>query len=142
MNIHGFDIAIVVVYLVLVVTAGVIVSRKASQNLNSYFLAGKSIPWYVLGISNASSMFDITGTMWLVTLLFVYGLKSVWIPWLWPMFNQIFLMIYLAVWLRRSNVLTGAEWIRTRFGDDRGGELSHISVVLFALISVIGFMAY
>ena len=142
MNIHGFDIAIVIGYLVLVIAAGVIVSRRASKNLDSYFLAGKSIPWYVLGISNASSMFDITGTMWLVTLLFVYGLKSVWIPWLWPMFNQIFLMVYLAVWLRRSNVLTGAEWIRTRFGDDRGGELSHISVVLFALISVIGFMAY
>ena len=142
MNIHWFDIAIIIAYLVIVIAAGIIVSRKASKNLSSYFLAGKTIPWYVLGISNASSMFDITGTMWLVTLLFVYGLKSVWIPWLWPMFNQIFLMVYLAVWLRRSNVLTGAEWIRTRFGDDRGGELSHISVVLFALISVVGFMAY
>ena len=142
MNIHWFDIAVIIAYLVIVIAAGVIVSRKASKNLSSYFLAGKTIPWYVLGISNASSMFDITGTMWLVTLLFVYGLKSVWIPWLWPMFNQIFIMVYLAVWLRRSNVLTGAEWIRTRFGDDKGGELSHISVVLFALISVVGFMAY
>lgn len=142
MNIHGFDVAIIIAYLVIVIAAGVIVSRKASKNLSSYFLAGKTIPWYVLGISNASSMFDITGTMWLVMLLFVYGLKSVWIPWLWPMFNQIFLMIYLAAWLRRSNVLTGAEWIRTRFGDDKGGELSHISVVLFALISVVGFIAY
>lgn len=70
----------------------------------------------MLGLSNASGMFDISGTMWLVTLLFVYGLKSAWIPWLWPVFNQIFLMIFLSVWLRRSNVTTGAEWINTRFG--------------------------
>ena len=142
MNIHGFDIAIIIAYFIIVIIAGIMVSRKASENMESYFLANKSIPWYVLGISNAASMFDITGTMWLVTLLFVYGLKSVWLPWLWPMFNQIFLMVYLAVWLRRSNVLTGAEWIRTRFGDNKGGELSHVSVVIFALISVIGFIAY
>ncbi len=96
----------------------------------------------MLGIANASSMFDITGTMWLVYILFVYGMKGCWLPWLWPTFNQIFLMIYLAVWIRRSNVLTGAEWISTRFGDKKGGELSRISVVIFAIISVIGFLTY
>ena len=100
------------------------------------------MPWYVLGISNASGMFDIGGTMLLVTWMFVYGLKSVWIPWLWPTFNQIFLMVYLSRWLRRSNVMTGAEWIKTRFGDTKGARLSHFIVVIFALVSVIGFLTY
>jgi Na+/proline symporter len=96
----------------------------------------------MLGLSNASGMFDISGTMWLVTLCFVYGLKSIWIPWLWPVFNQVFLAIYLSTWLRRSNVLTGAEWIQTRFAADSGGRLAHLVVVLFAVISVLGFLAY
>jgi len=87
-------------------------------------------------------MFDIAGTMWLVYLLFIYGLKSVWIPWLWPVFNQIFLMVFLSSWLRRSNVMTGAEWITTRFGKGRGARLSHIIVVIFALVSVTGFLTY
>src|ERR1019366_6879021 len=100
------------------------------------------LPWYVLGVSNASGMFDIAGTMWLVYLLFIYGLKSVWIPWLWPVFNQIFLMVYLSAWLRRSGVTTGAEWITTRFGKGRGAQLSHLIVVVFALVSVIGFLTY
>jgi hypothetical protein len=34
------------------------------------------LPWYLLGLSNAPDMFDISGTMWMVTLAFVYGLKS------------------------------------------------------------------
>lgn len=59
-------------------------------------------PWYVLGLSNASGMFDIAGTMWMVYTLYVYGLKSIWLPWLWPVFNQIFLAAYLSQWLRRS----------------------------------------
>ncbi len=142
MHIGTIDIAIILAYMVAVVIAGVLLSRRASQNLDSYFLGGKSLPWYLLGVSNASGMFDITGTMWMVYLLFACGLKSVWIPWLWPSFNQIFLMVFLAAWLRRSNVLTGAEWIRTRFGRGHGSEMSHISVVLFALVSVIGFLAY
>jgi SSS family solute:Na+ symporter len=142
MELHSIDIAIIFTYLALTVLIGFWISKRASKDLDSYFLGGKSLPWYILGISNASGQFDITGTMWLVYLCFVYGLKSVWIPWVWPTFNQIFLMVYVGMWLRRSNVLTGAEWIKTRFGRGTGANLAHISVVLFALINVIGMIAY
>jgi SSS family solute:Na+ symporter len=87
-------------------------------------------------------MFDIAGTMWLVYIMFVYGMKSIWIPWVWPVFNQVFLMVYLSSWLRRSNAMTGAEWIETRFGKGRGARLSHLIVVVFALVSVVGFLSY
>ena len=142
MELHIIDILIICAYIVATISIGFWVSRHASKDLNSYFLGGKRIPWYILGVSNASGQFDITGTMWLVYLCFVYGLKSIWIPWVWPTFNQIFLMVYVGMWLRRSNVLTGAEWIETRFGRGTGANLAHISVVLFALINVIGMIAY
>jgi Na+/proline symporter len=116
--------------------------KRAQKDKAAYMLGGNKLPWYMLGLSNASGMFDISGTMWMVTLAFVYGLKSVWIPWLWPVFNQIFLMVFLSMWLRRSNVTTGAEWIRTRFGSGRGGVQSHWIVVVFALISCLGFLTY
>ncbi len=136
------DIAIIIGYLIVTMIIGFILTRRASKGLDSYFLADKGLPFWMLGVSNASGMFDITGTMWLVYLTFVYGLKGVFIPWLWPVFNQIFLMVYISKWMRRSNVLTGAEWINTRFGFGKGASLAHISVVVFALVSVIGFIAY
>lgn len=142
MLLSSIDIIIICLYLASTVIIGLALKKRASKNLDSYFLGGKTLPWYMLSLSNASGMFDISGTMWLVTLLFVYGLKSIWIPWLWPVFNQVFLMVFLSLWLRRSNVLTGAEWIRTRFGDDLGGRLSHGIIVAFAIISVLGFLAY
>jgi Na+/proline symporter len=142
MNLQPLDIGIVIGYLVLTLLIGFLISKRASKNLDSYFLGGRRIPWYILGISNASGMFDITGTMWFVSILFVYGLKGAWLAWMWPIWNQIFFMIFLAAWLRRSKVMTGAEWLKTRFGEDRGGRLSHIIVVVFAIISVIGFIAY
>ncbi len=142
MHLHPVDIIIIVFFLLTSVFVGSWVSKRASKDTKAYFLGGNILPWYVLGVSNASGMFDIAGTMWLVSLLFVYGLKSVWIPWLWPVFNQIFLMVYLSAWLRRSGVTTGAEWITTRFGTGRGAKLSHLIVVVFALVSVIGFLTY
>ena len=142
MSIHPIDITILVLYLIAVVSIGIYLTTRASQNLDTYFLAGRSIPWYILGVSNSSSMFDITGTMWLVLMFLVYGVKGAWIPWIWPTFNQIFLMVYLSIWIRRSNVLTGSEWITTRFGNGKGAELSRISVLVFAMVSVIGFLAY
>jgi len=142
MSIHPIDITILVLYLIAVVSIGIYLTTRASQNLDTYFLAGRSVPWYILGVSNSSSMFDITGTMWLVLMFLVYGVKGAWIPWIWPTFNQIFLMVYLSIWIRRSNVLTGSEWITTRFGNGKGAELSRISVLVFAMVSVIGFLAY
>lgn len=142
MKLHALDIAIIVGYFITVILIGLWVSRRGAKDLDSYFLGGKSLPWYMLGVSDASGMFDISGTMWLVYVLFLYGLKSIWLPWVWPTFNQIFLMIFLSAWLRRSNVLTGAQWIETRFGKGFGGTLAHMSVVLFALVNVIGLLAY
>jgi Na+/proline symporter len=142
MNLHPIDLAIIILYLIATVFVGFWVSKRASKNMKSYFLGGNKLPWYMLGVSNASGMFDISGTMWLVYITATYGMKGVWLPWLWPVFNQIFLMVYMSIWLRRSNVMTGAEWIQTRFGKGPGATASHIIVVVFALVSVIGFLAY
>jgi len=142
MTLSPWDIGIVIAYVVGVLALGFYLSKKSSQNLESYFLGGNELPWYYLGLSNASGMFDISGTMWSVGILFVYGLKSAWLPWLWPVWNQVFVFVYLAIWMRRSNVMTGAEWITFRFGDGKGAKLSHIIIVIFAVISVLGFIAY
>jgi len=142
MKLTLLDILIICAYLASTIIIGLVMKKRAQKDKTAYMLGGNKLPWYMLGLSNASGMFDISGTMWLVTLAFVYGLKSIWIPWLWPVFNQIFLMVFLSIWLRRSNATTGAEWIRTRFGTGRGGVQSHWIVVAFALISCLGFLTY
>lgn len=136
------DVAIIVVYIVLTLGVGIWISKRASKGLDSYFLGGKSIKWYYLGLSNGSGMFDVSGTAWMVGILFLYGVKSFMFMWIWPIWNQIFIMIFLAAWIRRSNIMTGSEWILTRFGDDKSGRASHLVVAIFAIIASIGFIAY
>src|SRR5690606_7310545 len=120
LNLAALDIAIIALYVLATLIIGFWISKRASSNIRSYFLGGNKLPYWTLDISNASGMFDISGTMWLVYLLFIYGLTSIYIPWLWPVCNQVFMMVSLSIWLRRSGVMTGAEWINFRFGDGLG----------------------
>ncbi|GAA3989338.1 sodium:solute symporter family protein [Mucilaginibacter dorajii] len=143
MRLQFIDITIILSYLIMMIGLGWYYKNKSRENKDSYLMGGRSLPWYMLGLSDASDMFDISGTMWMVSLCFVYGLKSIWIPWLWPVFNQVFNMVYLAKWLRRSNADTGAGWLATRFGlSGPGVKASHNIVVAFALIGCLGFLVY
>jgi Na+/proline symporter len=143
MKLQLIDISILLAYLLTMVLIGFYMRNKAKKDKESYLMGGKKLPWYMLGLSDASDMFDISGTMWMVALCFVYGFKSIWIPWLWPVFNQVFMMMFLSKWLRRSNATTGAEWLKSRFGlVGKGVTGSHIIVIAFALISCLGFLAY
>ncbi|WP_435355205.1 sodium:solute symporter family protein [Emticicia sp. SJ17W-69] len=143
MKLQTIDVLILLAYLATMIFIGFYMRKKAKENKDSYLMGGKKLPWYMLGLSDASDMFDISGTMWMVSLCFVYGLKSIWIPWLWPVFNQVFLMMFLSKWLRRSNSNTGAAWLQTRFGmTGQGVKSSQIVVIAFALLSCFGFLAY
>ncbi len=136
------DLTIIACYLVVMALVGLWSAKKASKNAESYFLAGKSLPWWIIGVAHGSSGVDITGTIWFVMMLYIYGMKATWLLWVWPLFSVVFRMMYLGTWVRRSNVLTGAEWMRTRFGHSRGAELAYMSVVVYALVHVVGFLSY
>jgi Na+/proline symporter len=74
MHLQFIDIAIIVTYLLSTVLIGYWVSHRASQSMQNYFLGGNTMPWYMLGISNASGMFDISGTMFTVSR--AYGFRG------------------------------------------------------------------
>ena len=143
MKLSNIDLTIIALYFIMMIVIGLVMKNKAKKSKDNYLMGGKKLPWYMLGPSDASDMFDISGTMLLVSMAFLYGFKSIWIPWMWPVFNQVFLMVFLSKWLRRSNATTGAEWLGTRFGlSDKGVKQSHAIVVVFALMLCIGYMAY
>jgi len=82
MRLQLIDFLIIAGYLVSMLFVGWFLRKKASRDKESYLMGGKRLHWFLLGMSDASDMFDISGTMWMVSLCFVYGFKSIWIPWL------------------------------------------------------------
>jgi Na+/proline symporter len=136
------DYAVIAVYFAVVIGIGVWYQRRAARNLDSYFLAGKSMHWLALAMSGSVATFDITGTMWIVTLIALFGLKSMWNHWMWGFLMAAFFMSYMGKWVRRSNVMTGAEWMVTRFGDRRDGRIARLAYTLLAVVMLAGFIGY
>lgn len=136
------DYVIIAAYFAMVIGIGVYLSKRASQNLAAYFLGGRGIHWLALSMSGSSSNFDITGTMWIVSLLYVLGMRSMWIHWMWGIMMGAFFMSYMGKWVRRSNVVTGAEWMVTRFGNGQGGKTARLAYTVMAVTTLAGFIGY
>ncbi len=136
------DAVVVAVYLVIVMALGTLMKRRAAKNIGSYFLGDRQLPWWALAMSGSSSYFDITGTMWIVSLFVIMGLKGMWVQWIWGFIIPVFYMAYMGKWIRRSGVMTGAEWMETRFGSGRAGELARASYTLYAVLTITAFLAY
>ena len=90
----SIDYYIIGIYFVIVIGLGFWYQKRASRNLNSYFMAGKNIHWLALSMSGSVSTFDITGTMWIVSILFVLGMKSMWHHWMWGVYMAAFFMAW------------------------------------------------
>jgi Na+/proline symporter len=136
------DYSVIVVYFAVVIGIGFWCRHLAAKNLDSYFLAGKKMHWLALAMSGSVSTFDITGTMWIVTLLTLLGMRSMWNHWMWGFLMAAFFMAYMGKWVRRSEVMTGAEWMVTRFGDGVDGKTARVSYTVMAVMMLTGFIGY
>jgi len=142
MKLSFTDQLIVVAYLAAIMGIGLAMKRRAAKGMGSYFLGGRRLPWWALAMSGSSSYFDITGTMWIVSTFIVLGLKGMWVHWLWGFPITAFYLAFMGKWIRRSGVLTGAEWMYTRFGRSRAGDTARLSYTLFAILTITALLGY
>src|SRR5918993_5496967 len=142
MNLSYIDQIIVVLYLACIMAIGFAMKRRAARGMSSYFLGGRQLPWWALAMSGSSSYFDITGTMWIVSTFIALGLKGMWVHWLWGFPITAFYLAYMGKWIRRSDVMTGAEWMKTRFGGGKAGDIARLSYTLFAILTITALLGY
>jgi solute:Na+ symporter, SSS family len=137
-SLHPVDLAVIAVYLVAVALVGFVIRKRATKRLDSYYLADRNVPWWMLGLAGCSSYIDIGGTMSMIGALFYLGMKAAWATHIyWGWFIICFYMAFQAKWIRRSGVMTFAEWNVTRFGKTRDAEAARVSAALFLLVLMI-----
>ena len=143
MNLHPLDLAIVLLYLAAMAGIGFWVRAIATKKLDSYYLADRNIPWWMLGLSGCSSYIDVTGTMAMVGALYYLGLKSIWLTNIfWGWLIICFYMAFQGKYIRRSGVMTFAEWNETRFGPTRDTEYARLAAAVFLLALMVCNLMY
>ena len=137
---NWIDYVIVVGYFVIMLSIGVVHQRKAAQDSRAYFLGGNKLPWWITAMSLSMASIDITGIMVNVSIFYYMGIKSFYYS-IWVI-SGIALMAHLGRWIRRSNVITAAEWMTTRFGQGTPGELPRLTIAIVSVGTLIGMVAY
>nr|HPM23622.1 sodium:solute symporter [Phycisphaerae bacterium] len=127
-TLNALDYSIIGLYIVGLVALGLWFRRLASRNMNSYFLAEKSLPWWMLGISGMGYSLDLAGTMLIISLLYIFGPRGLFIEFRGGLsLAMLCQMIWTGKWHRRSGCMTVAEWMTFRFGDGQGGKFARVA---------------
>ncbi|MBF0196650.1 MAG: sodium:solute symporter [Planctomycetes bacterium] len=137
------DIFIIAGYFLATLTLGVIMTKKASTSMDHYFLGGRSIPWYLLGIAGMANWFDLTGTMIITSFLYMLGPRGLFIEFRGgAVLVLVFLISYTGKWHRRSGCMTAAEWTTYRFGTGATSNWMRFLKAFMTIVTTIGMLAY
>jgi Na+/proline symporter len=97
----------------------------------------------MLGVTGMGWSLDVTGTMLIISLLYLMGPRGLFIEFRGGAnLSLIFMMIWTGKWHRRSNCMTGAEWMSFRFGEGLGGHFARVSFAVSQIIFAVGMLAY
>ena len=114
MNIANLDWIIIISFLSITLLIGLIVSRKSGENSSEFFLSGRNMPWWLLGISMVATTFS-TDTPNLVTdIVRNNGVAGNWVWWVFLLTGLLTVFVYAKLW-RKSNVNTDIEFYEMRY---------------------------
>ena len=114
MDIANLDWIIIISFLLLTLLIGLIVSKKSGKNASEFFLSGRNMPWWLLGLSMVATTFS-TDTPNLVTdIVRNNGVAGNWVWWVFLLTGLLTVFVYAKLW-RKSNVNTDIEFYELRY---------------------------
>jgi Na+/proline symporter len=142
-SLNVLDYVIILTYMALSCCAGLLMARKASSSMEQYFLGGRSLPWWMLGVAGMANWFDLTGTMIITSFLYMLGPRGLYVEFRGgAVLVLAFLLCYAGKWHRRSGCMTSAEWMTYRFGAGKAAEGVRLLQAVVGVISAMMLLAY
>ena len=114
-NLSTLDYSIIIIFFSITLFIGIWVSKKSGKNTSEYFLSGRTMPWWLLGLSMVATTFS-TDTPNLVTgLVRENGVSANWVWWAFLLTGMLTVFVYAKLW-RKSDVKTDMEFYELRYG--------------------------
>ncbi|MEP3372527.1 MAG: sodium:solute symporter family protein [Maribacter dokdonensis] len=133
MELSILDYAFIIVFFSLVLGIGVYVSKKSGKNSSEFFLSGRTMPWWLLGLSMVATTFS-TDTPNLVTdIVRTNGVSGNWVWWCFLITGMLTVFVYAKLW-RKSNVNTDLEFYEMRYGGKPASFLRKFRAVYLGVI--------
>lgn len=115
MILKNIDWIIIAIFFVVVLSIGWVASRTAGKNTSEFFLGGRGMPWWLLGVSMVACTFSADTPNLVTGMVRENGVAKNWAWWAFLITGMVTVFIYAKLW-RRSNVLTDLEFYEKRYG--------------------------
>ena len=115
MNISGIDWAIIVAFFVISMLIGVVASKTAGKSAKEFFLSGRNMPWWLLGVSMVATTFSADTPNLVTDIVRKDGVSGNWVWWAFLLTGMLTVFVYAKLW-RRSEVTTDLEFYEIRYG--------------------------
>ncbi len=138
MTLSTLDWTIIGAFLVISLLIGVIVSRQSGKSSADFFLSGRNMPWWLLGVSMVATTFSADTPNLVTDLIRKDGVAGNWVWWAFLITGMMTVFIYAKLW-RRSGILTDLEFYELRYSGKeaaflRGFRALYLGVVFNVLI--------
>lgn len=114
MKLAGIDWGIIVAFFVVTMVIGVWASRKAGRSAKDFFLSGRDMPWWLLGISMVATTFSADTPNLVTDIVRKDGIAGNWVWWAMLVTGMVTVFIYAKLW-RRSGITTDLEFYELRY---------------------------
>ncbi|WP_339835814.1 sodium:solute symporter family protein [uncultured Maribacter sp.] len=133
MELSTLDYTFIIVFFSLVLGIGVYVSKKSGKSSSEFFLSGRTMPWWLLGLSMVATTFS-TDTPNLVTdIVRTNGVSGNWVWWCFLITGMLTVFVYAKLW-RKSNVNTDLEFYEMRYGGKPASFLRKFRAIYLGVI--------
>lgn len=115
MNLSTLDWTIVGLYLTAALVIGVVAARRAGKDTRQFFLSGRSMPWWLLGVSMVATTFSADTPNLVTDIVRQGGVAGNWVWWAFLLTGMLTVFVYARLW-RRAGVMTDLEFYEIRYG--------------------------
>ncbi len=114
MDLAILDWVIIIAFFVVSLAIGLMVARKAGKNSTEFFLSGRNMPWWLLGVSMVATTFSADTPNLVTDIVRKNGVAGNWAWWAFLLTGMLTVFVYAKLW-RRSGVLTDIEFYEIRY---------------------------
>ena len=114
MQLENIDWLIISSFFILSLVIGVVVSKKSGKDVTEFFLSGRKMPWWLLGISMVATTFSADTPNLVTDIVRTNGVAGNWVWWAFLLTGMLTVFVYAKLW-RRSKVLTDLEFYELRY---------------------------
>jgi SSS family transporter len=138
MQLAALDWVIIAGYFLLSLAIGLACKGRAGESMTSYFVSGRSLPWWIAGTSMVATTFAADTPLYVAGVIAKHGLAGNWFWWAWAFGGMLTVFVFAKLW-RRAEVITDVELIELRYGGKpasflRGFRGIYVAVVMNSII--------